>query len=189
MTKNNKKIMVIALLLLLAICLYFVAGTYAKYTATATANSTLSVAKWAVKLGNVDIAGGSQDFTSELQLQTSSSSVKSGKIAPGSEATGSFTIDPNGTEVAMKYSISIGEISYSGTAANKPNVEITGVKAGETALTKNAEGKYTGNIALDGSPVEITVTAKWTDAANDTAAGKEAKTLTVPVTVTVEQNT
>lgn len=190
MTKNAKKVAVIALLLVLTMCLYYVAGTYAKYTSAATANSTIGVAKWAVKLGEVDIANGAKDFTSELSLETdASSTVKSGKIAPGTTASGSFTIDPNGTEVAVDYSIEIGAISYSGSAT-APNVTITKVMAGTTELTKDASGKYTGSIALDGSPVEIKVTATWTSTsdATDTAVGYEAGTLTVPVTVTVEQS-
>lgn len=91
MKKSNKKIMVIVLMLLLAICLYYVAGTYAKYTATATANSTLDVAKWAVKIGEVDLASGAKDFKSELTLVSSNTKVKTGKIAPGTEASGTFT--------------------------------------------------------------------------------------------------
>lgn len=190
MTKNSKKVVVIALLLALTMCLYYVAGTYAKYTSQATANSEIGVAKWAVKLGEVDIASGATDFSSELTLEPdSSTTVKAGKIAPGTTASGSFTIDPTGTEVAVKYSVEIGEIAYSGIAANKPNVTITKVMAGTTELTKNAAGKYEGNIALDGAAVEIKLTATWTSTSDaaDTVTGYEAGTLTVPVTVTVEQ--
>lgn len=190
MTKNSKKVVVIALLLALTMCLYYVAGTYAKYTSQATANSQIGVAKWAVKLGTVDIANGATDFTSQLTLSPdSSTTVKKGKIAPDTTASGSFTIDPDGTEVAVKYSIEIGEITYTGTTGNKPNVTITKVMAGTEALTAS-NGKYEGTIDLDGSAVEITLTATWTSSsdATDTAIGYEAGTLTVPVTVTVEQD-
>lgn len=188
--KNSKKIMVIALLLALALCLYYVAGTYAKYTTTATANSEIQVAKWSVKVGTEDIsAGGSGlNFSNQLTLQPDSSTkVAAGKIAPDTTASGTFTIDTTASEVATKYTIEIGNVLYGESSST--DFAIATVKAGDTEITANSEGKYEGTIALNGAAVDITVTVKWTGTTNDNAKGIEAKTVTIPVTLTVEQDT
>lgn len=194
MSKSSKtKILIIAILLILAICLYFISGTYAKYASTATANSTTEVAKWIVKLGTVDITK-TNDFTSELTLVPDAQEyVAEGKIAPATTATGSFTIDPTGAEVAMKYSITIGELSYSGTQT--PNFKIKSVKTSNREVTVDGAGAYSGIIELSDVtagtkiPVEIQVEWESTNNESDTAVGIEAGTLTVPVTVAVEQYT
>lgn len=193
MKKSTKrKIMVITLALALVLCLYYVSSTYAKYASSATANSTVDVAKWAIKLGTVDITA-SSDFTNQLTLSPDASTyVSAGKIAPSTTASGSFIIDPTGAEVAMKYTIEIGTLSYDGN--EQPNFVVKSVKAGGEAITAT-NGVYTGTISLSevekGTTVEIEVTVEWESTSDtaDTAVGLESGTLTVPVTVTVEQYT
>ncbi len=196
--KNHIKILGIIIVLILELCLYFVAGTYSKYTSSATSNATARTAKWTVKIGNVDIAGGETDFSSELELDTTNSGkVVSGTIAPNTSVQGSFTIDPNGTEVAMKYIISLGEIIFKDASTNinvtenTPQIQVSNVSANKGTLVKNEDGTYTGSIDLNGDAVEITVTAEWvsTDNSIDTTIGYTPLTIVVPVNVTVEQDT
>lgn len=198
MIKSKIKIIGIVLILILEICLYLVAGTYSKYTSTAESNSTTRVAKWAVKLGNVDLAGGATDFTSELVLETTNSAkVKAGTIAPSTSVEGNFTIDPNGTEVAIKYKISLGTICYKNATTgdivteNTPNIRVSNVTTNIGTLTQNIDGTYSGQIDLDGNSVNITITAEWvsTDDALDSANGYTPLNIIIPVTVTVEQDT
>lgn len=62
MKKNKIKILGIILIFIVEISLYLVAGTYSKYVSTAESDTSTRVAKWTVKLGNVDIAGEKKIF-------------------------------------------------------------------------------------------------------------------------------
>lgn len=198
MKKSKIKIISIILILILELCLYFVAGTYSRYTSTAESSTSTRIANWSVKIGNVDLAGGEKDFSSELVLETTNSAkVKAGTIAPNTSVEGNFTIDPNGTEVAMNYKISLGTIYYKNTVtgatvtSNTPNIRISNVTTNTGTLTTNIDGTYSGQIELEGSPVTVTISAEWvsTDDESDSAIGYFPLNVIIPVTVTVEQDT
>ncbi len=197
MKKNKMKILGIILIYIVEISLYLVAGTYSRYVSTAESDTSTRIAKWTVKLGNVDIAGGKKDFSSELVLETTNTAkVKTGTIAPDTSVKGDFTIDPNGTEVAMKYKISLGKVYFKNLKTgevvtdNTPNIDVNNVTANVGNLTQNIDGTYQGQIGLDESPVTITITAEWisTDDEIDTLNGYSQLNVIIPITVTVEQD-
>ena len=197
MKKNKIKILGIILIFIVEISLYLVAGTYSRYVSTAESDTSTRIAKWTVKLGNVDIAGGKKDFSSELVLETTNTAkVKAGTIAPDTSVKGDFTIDPNGTEVAIKYKISIGKVYFKNLKTgevvtdNTPNIEVNNVTVNVGNLTQNIDGTYQGQIGLDESPVTITITAEWisTDDEIDTFNGYSPLNAIIPITVTVEQD-
>lgn len=197
MKKSKMKIIGIVLIFAVEISLYFVAGTYSRYVSTADSNTSTRIAKWSVKLGNVDLAGGEKDFSSELVLETTKpDKVKTGTIAPNTSINGSFTIDPNGTEVAIKYKISLGNIYYKNLKTDEvvtegvPNIVVSNVTTNVGTLVKNADGTYQGQIDLDGSSETITISAEWlsTSDESDTANGYTPLNVIIPVTVMVEQD-
>lgn len=198
MKKSKIKILIILLILSVEVCLYFVAGTYSKYVSTSESDTATRIAKWAVKLGNVDLAGGEKDFSSELILETTNmAKVKSGTIAPNTTIKGDFTIDPNGTEVAIKYKLLLGDIYYKNPKTGEivtndiPNVKVTTVTSNVGELVENTIGTYEGKIDLDGNAVTITIEAEWesTDNEIDTKIGYTPLNVVLPVVVTVEQDT
>ena len=197
MKKNKIKILEIILIFIVEISLYLVAGTYSRYVSTAESDTSTRIAKWTVKLGNVDIAGGKKDFSSELVLETTNKAkVKAGTIAPDTSVKGDFTIDPNGTEVAMKYKIILGTVYFKNLKTgeiitdNMPNVAVNSVTTNVGNLTQNIDGTYQGQIGLDESPVTITITAEWisTNDEIDTLNGYSQLNVIIPITVTVEQD-
>ena len=197
MKKDNIKILGIILFFIVEISLYLVAGTYSRYVSTAESDTSTRIAKWTVKLGNVDIAEGKKDFSSELVLEnTNTAKVKTGTIAPDTSVKGDFTIDPNGTEVAIKYKISIGKVYFKNLKTgevvtdNTPNIEVNNVTVNVGNLTQNIDGTYQGQIGLDESPVTITITAEWisTDDEIDTFNGYSPLNAIIPIIVTVEQD-
>ena len=198
MKKYKIKILIIIVIMLIQLSLYFVAGTYSKYKSGAESETKTKIAKWTVKLGNVDLANGEKDFSSELVLETiNPEKVKAGTIAPNTTVQGSFTRDPNGTEVAMKYKITLGKIIYKNISSqeeiteNMPNIIVSNVTSNVGTLTKNDDSSYNGTIDLAGSPVVITIVAEWigTDDKIDTLNGYSPAIVTIPVNVTVEQDT
>ena len=197
MKKNKIKILGIILIFIVEISLYLVAGTYSKYVSTAESDTSTRVARWTVKLGNVDIAGGKKDFSSELVLETTNTAkVKKGTIAPNTSVKGDFTIDPNGTEVAMKYKITLGTVYFKNLKTgevitdNTPNIAVNNVTTNVGNLTQNVDGTYQGQIGLDESPVTITITAEWisTNDEIDTLNGYSQLNVIIPITLTVEQD-
>ena len=197
MKKNKIKILEIILIFIVEISLYLVAGTYSRYVSTAESDTSTRIAKWTVKLGNVDIAGGEKDFSSELVLETTNKAkVKAGTIAPDTSVKGDFTIDPNGTEVAMKYKIILGTVYFKNLKTgeiitdNMPNVAVNNITTNVGNLTQNIDGTYQGQIGLDENPVTITITAEWisTNDEVDTLNGYSQLNVIIPITVTVEQD-
>ena len=197
MKKNKMKILGIILIFIVEISLYLVAGTYSRYVSTAESDTSTRIAKWTVKLGNVDIAGGKKDFSSELVLETTNKAkVKAGTIAPDTSVKGDFTIDPNGTEVAMKYKIILGTVYFKNLKTgeiitdNTPNIAVNNITTNVGNLTQNIDGTYESKIGLDESPVTITITAEWisTNDEVDTLNGYSQLNVIIPITVTVEQD-
>lgn len=197
MKKNKMKIIGIILIFILELSLYLVAGTYSRYVSIAESDTSTRIAKWTVKLGNVDIAGGEKDFSSELVLETTNTAkVKTGTIAPNTSVKGDFTIDPNGTEVAIKYKISLGKIYYKNSITgeivtdNIPNIEVSNVTVNTGTLEQNIDKTYQGKIGLGESPVTITITVEWTSTDDDldTLNGYSPLNVIIPVTVIVEQD-
>ena len=110
MTKKNVKTMMVVLVVLL-IGLYLVSGTYARYTSTVDGVVSAKVAKWSVALNGDDMTTITE--TMELDFYNEENDdVVDGYIAPASELySDTLTIDPTGTQVAMDYTIELGEIT------------------------------------------------------------------------------
>lgn len=204
MTKKSVKTMMIVLVLL-AIGLYFVAGTYARYTAAASGTGTVQVAKWAVKIGEKDAT--QENTTFDLSFnKVENENVVDGYIAPGSQLYADFKIDPTGSQVAIDYSFSLGNITASeGTVPTTVKVlKVVPVKDNveQAELSPDTGGKYTGKISLPSKDkaltadeaVTIRVYLEWenTNTAEtdkvDTSTGVSAPTLTMTVNATATQS-
>lgn len=200
MTKKTVKSL-IAVLMLLTVCLYFISGTYARYTSSASGTAEVQVAKWAVKVNDTDIV--EKDTITISFTEVANDNVVDGKIAPASQLYADFTIDPTGSEVAIDYSFSLGNIeSSSGTVPTSLTVsKVVPVVSGTegTALTAT-DGKYTGTINLTSQTAELTsaeavtvrVYVEWTNSeannTTDTTVGASAPTLTMDVTAVATQH-
>ncbi len=197
---SKRRIGVIVMLLILAIALYLISGTYSRYTWKGETTGTVAVAKWQVGLSDTQTTELNVDFNID-----GNTDVVSGKIAPGSTATGEFSINPKGSETSVDYKLVIDETALQDVGAH---LTIDQVLAGETELTAGADNSYTGTIKLNGTAltdadtVNIKVKVKWTDdgatADNltengygnnvDTKLGLEGRTLQIPVKVQMQQH-
>ncbi len=203
----------IVLLVLVAVTAVFVGRTYARYVSEGTASGKVTVAKWAMKLNATDITPAGSTSAGEITLTAATTTdVVTGKIAPGVNATGVVSLDPNGTEVSFKYIIAAG----TPTGADLPdNVTlkyyscygVLGTGSGEcnatsdtgwtqlTGTTISGTRQLASNAAWDSTGlVNIKIVAEWPwgDTANnvsDTSAGAAATgtAVTIPFTVTVKQ--
>lgn len=193
MTKRTIK-GIIAILMLLTICLYFVSGTYARYTSALAGSTKVDVAKWAVAFKDGSGNALSNDFNLTFTVDANPN-VVSNKIAPSTTATATIEADLTGTEVAVDYEAVVNEEALATLfGASKDNVTVT------TTAKINGTDDTTGTISLvddkaftaENGKVTITVKLTWAndDAKNvsDTTVGETGGTLTLPVTLTLKQH-
>ncbi len=178
--KGNKKILVVAVLLLLIAVSY---STYAIYKSEATASSSVQTAAWVVEVNDQALTQATHTFTlGTINWATPTVSKVAGKIAPGDHGTVTIEIDATGTEVDVDYTVSIDT-----TAFDNDQFEVVAATGSAAPLT--------GTIAYsDASKVKtVTLDIKWnavdTAAANtDDLGDAGSAALAIPVTVTVVQN-
>lgn len=189
------------MLLILAIALYLISGTYSRYTWKGESTGTVAVAKWQVGLNDNQTTTLNIDFNVD-----GNTDVVNGKIAPGSTATGAFSINPNGSETSVDYKLIIDETALENIGGAK--LKISHVLAGDVELEAQADNSYTGTIQLNGSAlteadtVNVKIQVKWEDDGTtadnltengygnnvDTKLGLEGKTLQIPVKVQMQQH-
>ena len=190
---RTKRAILIVIALLLAV--YLISSTYARYSTQGIANATVDVAKWAVAMTADDgttLSSTTQNITFTVQ---SNANVVPGKIAPAVTAVATVELDLTGTEVAVDFTATVGNM----TPNNLPSSDkisltsaVTGGTAGsviEIPLENNAAFTSSNGIKT------VTLTLTWTNDdnnnANDTATGMLAdgsRTITIPVTLTVQQH-
>ena len=193
MTKRTVKT-IIAVLMILAICLYFISGTYARYTTSVGAKAEASVAKWAVSLkhGGADITKGQiLKFTVR-----ENNNVVAGKIAPSVTAVSTVEVDLTGTEVAVDFEAIVDDKAI----ADIFGASASSVTATTTVTGGTVSGTTSSTLALpDGKAftssngkVTLTITLTWENVeaknGSDTTVGIAAKTLQIPVTLNVQQH-
>ena len=183
--KGNKKILVIAVLLLLIAVSY---GTYAIYKTSVSGTGTVTAAKWDVVFKN-----GSTELEDEFSLTfgttecTGNAHVKDGVIAPGATCTKQVILDAGTSEVDVAYEVTHGTVLVGGSAMDANANPITvSISPANGSISYSA----TGTARQQTLTVEITWAGADTDTnpnAADTAIGEDASEITVPLTLTAKQ--
>ena len=177
--KGNKKLLVIAALLLLVAVSY---STYAIYKSVATGTGTVSTADWVVEVNEQELTQATHTFTlGNINWATPRVSKDATKIAPGDHGTVDIVIDATGTEVDLTYAVAIDTTAFSNN---------------QFSVTADSNGDpLTGTITYAGADKTRTITlnVNWnavdTETANtDDLGDKGQDALSIPVTVTVSQD-
>lgn len=175
--KGNKKLLVVAVLLLL-IAVSF--STYAIYKSSANGESTVTAAKWIVKVNTTDIVA-NNEFTLGNVTWASPSIGKNGTIAPGDRGTVEILIDADGSEVDVAYNITIDD-----SALTNENFTV------EPATGSSLTGTIPYSATEGGMEATITLDIVWAGVDNATANAADialrGTDITIPVTVTATQN-
>ena len=181
--KNHKRsILVLILLLLVAIATTYVGGTYAKYTESVSGNGTATVAKWDFATDNA-ITNLTIDFTNTYATST----LSAGKIAPGTSGSFAISVKNTHTETGVAFTLTLGSVSNIPT-----NLKFYKDSTFSTEITPGT-GTITGKLAAeDSTGLSVPIYWKWeyetTDGDDeDTTDGKNATTLTVPISITGTQ--
>ena len=151
--KGNKKILVVAVLLLLITVTY---GTYAIYRESATGTGSIDAAKWSVKIGSDDFENANFDFAfTDLTCPTLTG--YNNTIAPGTECYIDYNIDADGSEVDV-----IVEVDDDNSTVPEP-LEVT------VGTTDGTEGPVTIPYSATEGAMKKTVrlNVKWPGATTD----------------------
>ena len=174
--KGNKKILILALLvLLLSVCF----GTYAIYRNSASGNGTITAANWSVQVNGTDISSANFNFTTANITWTKLTGYNN-TIAPGSEGYIEIAVDADGSEVDVIL-----------TAA----LDTTNLPTGMTASVQGGDTKNIAYSATSGAMEEtVRINIAWAGSDSD-AASKDTTdlaaagtSLTLPVTLTAKQS-
>ncbi len=199
MTKRSRTV-IIAIMILVAIALYFIAGTYARYTTDFNGEGTVQAAKWNVALKD----GGNADSTKvELTLTPEENEyVAKDRIAPNSTVKGEVTVNLEGTEVAVDLTAKIDDAQKE-TIASELGIEAEDLTISVEATGAGAAGAGTGGVhtialpdqkafTAENGTVTVTVKITWQNQeehnTQDTAAGKAGKSAKVPIILTAQQH-
>ena len=180
--KGNKKILVIAVLLLLIAVSY---TTYAIYKTSVAGNANVTAAKWDVKFKN-----GETELTNNYTVtfegtDCTNINVAEGKIAPGAICTKEITLDASQAEVGVSYTVSTGTVT-----AEKGGETVTTTGANEfTATLTPATGRIAFNAAT--KTATLTLSVEWASTEGETVdsadTGLSGATIKVPVTLVAKQ--
>ena len=178
--KGNKKLLVVALLLLLITVTF---STYAIYRESTNTTGNIKAAAWSVKIKKATASGEGTAFASANLTFTADDVTwtnnpgKNGTIAPGATGTISFEVDATGSEVDVVVDATMG-------TATLPNGFTAAVTSGaNTTIAYNATSMK----------ATVTVTVTWEgaltddDAKDGTDLAVKGTQLTIPVTVTARQ--
>ncbi len=191
-TRTKRAIFVVIALLLVA---YLISSTYARYSTVGKANGKVDIAKWAVVMTADDgttLNSTTQDITFTVQSNTE---VVPGKIAPAVTAKAEIELDLTGTEVSVDFTPTIGDYTPS-TLPSADKITLSSAVEGGTVGSSNYI-PLVGNSAFTESngKKKVTLTLTWANDnennADDTATGMladESRTITIPVTLTVQQH-
>lgn len=186
---KNKVLKLFAVLILLAVSIFFIAGTFSRYTKTGEGNAKIDVASWAVAIKNGDTT--LNTTTQDINFVVADNDyVVSNRIAPATTATADIDVYLAGTEVAVDLIANLGIASNLPTGATlSMTVDGTSYTAGSAATIALPSGQAF-NATNGKKTVRLTLTWENSDERNttDTAAGEAGSTVTVPITVTAQQH-
>ena len=177
----KKIISIIILLAVIGITGIYIGQSYAKYkTEIPEKAGTATVAKWAFS------AGSGTTFDIVLNDTYDSSTLTSGRIAPGTSGSFAIEVSNTGSEVGASYEVTIG----SGTNVPSNLKFYTSYTNSTTNTPVPNDGKFTGTLN-PGSSDTITIYWVWpyeTESGDvaDTNSGTTAITsaqMTIPVSI------
>lgn len=187
--------------IILALLIALIGGTYARYVSSATGSGDVNIAKWAVKVNDQDFSDTLGTF--DLTFKANNADTVANKVAPGGTAIAYVDVDLTGTEVSVdlacaldgrgsadnltaifgenyddKVTVSIGIPTLQGTTSNM-------------TLDETNKVITVGTDAMSGT-VRVPITLTWKDdPANNTAdtiTGSLQTGVSIPVTLSVTQH-
>lgn len=142
---NKKKLLV--LIAILVILFLIIISTYSKYISEGDASVTPKIGQWIIKINEQDVTNGISEFEIDdfIWDWNNATHVKEPKVAPGMKGMFKLKIDPTGTDVSIKYTITIYKKVL--TQLANINLKITGVT--ENGVKQKLKEDANGNVIIE----------------------------------------
>ena len=192
--KNLVKILFLLIMCIVILLIYKIIDIYALFHSEMEGNVQFKNGIWNITVNGEDITKGTEaGFVINLIDTTENDYVKPGKLAPGLSGSFEILINPEDTNVSVRYDITLNQEELGGS-----NLAIKSIEEVEKGyeLLKTAENTYTGVIPLaditNGVNHKIKLEIEWRDDGmnneSDTQIGKnETHQLQIPITVHATQ--
>ena len=188
---NIKTMLYIGVLILLVASIYLIKETYAVFETTGTGTADFSIGSWVINLNNVDISSGQTvSFSINSFTYSDSSHIANGVIAPGRSGYFDLILDPDGTDVAVRYDITLDmEEEY------EDNITYYVTTTDGTTI-RTGESTYSGIIDLasidNGDTATLRIVVEWVNNGSynetDTELGMQNNpSISIPAEITVVQ--
>lgn len=161
---KSKKIYLVYVFILL-IAIICIIQIFAVFQSEVEGSINLEKGVWQIEVNGTDISNGvNKEFiVNNIEIQNNEH-VKPGNLAPGLSGIFNISINPENTDVSVRYDVSLNEESL--TNKNITIKSITETVQGNS-LIKTGENVYTGIITLDdinqGIQNNIKVEIEWID--------------------------
>lgn len=192
--KNLVKVLFLLIMCIFILLIYKIIDIYALFHSNMEGNVRFENGTWNITVNGDDITTGvDAQFVIDQINTTENDYVKPGKLAPGLSGSFEIAINPEDTNVSVRYDITLNQEELGGS--NLTIKSIQEIKKGYE-LIKTAENTYTGIIPLEdiknGVIHKIKMEVEWLDDGlnneSDTQVGKnETHKLQIPITVHVIQ--
>lgn len=192
--KNLQKVLFLLMMCVFALLVYKIIEIYAVFHSEVEANVKLENGVWNITVNGTQITTGVEtEFVVNQISTTENEHVKPGTLAPGLSGTFEMAINPEDTNVSVRYDITLNQDELGDT-----NLQIKSIKEVENnyQLIKTGENMYTGIMPLqdiqNGIIHKIQMEIEWIDDGlnneADSELGKDgAQPLQIPITVHVIQ--
>lgn len=162
----KKKITILITLLAIALCLFFIQNTYAKYITSTNEEANMSIARWRILVNNRDIREGTPSNATITPTFINNDNIADGIIAPTSEGYFDLIIDASEADVSFNYKIEISvneNSSVSDLIATKYSIN----NGSPISLTRDNQ-KIENNVIYPNNQnlINIRVYIMWDDSEN-----------------------
>lgn len=191
---NIKKIFTLLTIIMLCFTIYKIVSTYALFETKLQKNVKADVGKWKIKVNTSDVTSSTtHSFTMDTFNISQSPYTKENKIAPGMNGIFEIDIEPQNTQVSIRYDIAIDS-----TELTNQSIKLNSVieKKNNNEIIKTAENTYTGIIPLENITMDyldtIEISFSWDNIEENNEEDTELGTvygsnLSIPITVTFSQ--
>lgn len=190
MNKNIRKILFLLMTSVFILLIYKIIDIYAVFHSEIESNVALENGKWNITINGSDITTGTvTEFVINQITTTENEHVKPGNLAPGLSGSFEIQINPEDTDVSVRYDITLNQEELGDS-----NLKIRSIEEVEQnyKLIQTDENTYTGVILLEeinqGINHRIRMEVEWADEEisneADTTLGTDVTNkLQIPITV------
>ena len=142
-----KKFLILLAIIMVCFTIYKIVSTYALFESSVTKSVMSEVGKWKIKINSADITNSTtKNFTMNTFNISKSQYTKDNKIAPGMSGNFEIEIEPQNTQVSIRYDITIDSEQLTNKSIKLDSVA---QKNNNSKIIKTAENTYTGVIPLE----------------------------------------